>query len=307
VPIASREHTWGLLVVLLRLRPLFVADDLSLLVLLAEQGAIALDSAALLIEQQALVAQLRQRSAQLEATNNELEAFSYSVSHDLRAPLRSIDGFSQALLEDYADVLDASGQEYLRRVRTAAQRMGELIDDLLQLSRVTRSELRAEPVDLSALARSITADLQQCEPERTVDCVITTGVLAHGDPRLLRVLLENLLGNAWKFTSKQPCARITFGVAQHDNHPLYFVRDDGVGFDMAYAEKLFGAFQRLHAMTEFEGTGIGLATVKRIVQRHGGRVWAEGAVAQGATFSFTLGYGGANGSKDHLAGRGQSR
>ncbi len=230
-----------------------------------------------------------ERTAQLAAANQELEAFSYSVSHDLRAPLRSIDGFSQALLEDYADALDAPGQDYLGRVRTAAQRMGELIDDLLQLARLTRSEMRRESVDLSTLVRRIAAELRQRDPQRPVEFAITEGVVAQGDPRLLRALVENLLGNAWKFTSKRPCACITFGVAQRDGQPVYFVRDDGAGFDMAYAHKLFGAFQRLHASTEFDGTGIGLATVQRIVHRHGGRIWAEGAVDQGATFSFTLG------------------
>ncbi|HWQ15041.1 MAG TPA: ATP-binding protein [Roseiflexaceae bacterium] len=289
VPIATHEHRWGLLVVFLWRRPLFAADDLSLLALLTEQGAIALDYAALLDEQRAVVAQLRWRSAQLEAANRELEAFSYSVSHDLRAPLRSIDGFSHALLEDYADMLDAVGADYLRRVRVAAQRKGELIDDLLTLSQVTRRDLRREPVDLSALASQIAATLRQHAPQRQVDFAIAAGIVAQGDPQLLRILLENLLSNAWKFTSTHPRACITFGAAQHDGQPVYFVRDDGVGFDMQYAHKLFGAFQRLHPAAVFDGTGIGLATVQRIVHRHGGRVWAEGAVNQDATFSFTLG------------------
>jgi CHASE3 domain sensor protein/signal transduction histidine kinase len=239
-----------------------------------------------------LYAQIEQRvverTVQLQAANKELETFAYSVSHDLRAPLRGIDGFSQALLEDYGDRLDAAGLDYLRRVRTAAQRMAELIDDLLQLSRVTRSELRREMVDLSALAADIATTLRQHEPQRALDVTIADRVVAQGDPRLLRVLLENLLGNAWKFTSQRPHAHIEFGLARHDGKPVYFVRDDGAGFDMAYADKLFGAFQRLHAATEFEGSGIGLATVARIAHRHGGRVWAEGAVDAGATFFFTL-------------------
>ena len=229
-----------------------------------------------------------ERTAQLEASNKELESFSYSVSHDLRAPLRSIDGFSLALLEDCADKLDAKGKDYLRRVRDATQRMARLIDDLLNLARVTREGMRRERVDLSALARSISADLKKTQPDRKVAFAIADGVVANGDAHLLRVALENLLGNAWKFTSKRPRTRIEFGVAKQNGTPAYFVRDDGAGFDMVYAGKLFGPFQRLHSPQEFEGTGIGLATVKRVIRRHGGRVWAESAVGQGATFYFTL-------------------
>jgi PAS domain S-box-containing protein len=229
-----------------------------------------------------------ERTAQLEAANAELEAFSYSVSHDLRAPLRSIDGFSQALLEDYMDKLDAPGQNYLHRVRLATQRMGQLIDDLLNLSQVTRSEMHRESVDLSAIAQMIATELQEAEPERQVEFQIVAGLVANGDSRLLRIVLENLLGNAWKFTAKHSRARIEFGRCSHDGVYTYFVRDDGTGFDMAYIDKLFGAFQRLHGITEFQGTGIGLATVQRIIHRHSGRVWAEAAVEQGATFYFTL-------------------
>ncbi|HMA38332.1 MAG TPA: ATP-binding protein [Chloroflexia bacterium] len=229
-----------------------------------------------------------ERTAQLEAANKELEAFCYSVSHDLRTPLRSIDGFSQALLEDYSQVLDPAGQDYLRRVRGATQRMAELIDDLLNLSRVTRSEMQLISVDLSALVHNIADGLRQAGPERDVVFVIADDVRAEGDPRLLRVALENLLGNAWKFTGKRAPAHIEFGVTSRAGRPVYFVRDDGVGFDMAYADKLFGAFQRLHALSEFPGTGIGLATVQRIMHRHGGQVWAEGVVHGGATFYFTL-------------------
>jgi PAS domain S-box-containing protein len=229
-----------------------------------------------------------QRTAQLEAANQELEAFSYSVSHDLRSPLRSIDGFSQALLEDYSDQLDEFGKDYLGRVRKAAQRMAELIDDLLQLSRLTRSEMRVEEVNLSELAIAIATELQNTQPERQVEFAIEPDLIATGDPHLLKIVLENLLCNAWKFTGKQPQARIEFGLTEDDGTPAYFVRDNGTGFDMEYADKLFGAFQRLHAMTEFEGTGIGLATVQRIVHRHGGRVWAKGEVGVGATFYFIL-------------------
>ena len=234
-------------------------------------------------------AALERTATQLEATNRELEAFAYSVSHDLRAPLRAIDGFSQVLLQSQGEKLDARGQEYLGRVRAASQRMGNLIDDLLQLSRVTRAEMRREPVDLSALAEGIADELRRGDPKREATFQIRRNVQAAGDPRLLRVALENLLGNAWKFTAHRKPARIELGVALFDGAPAYFVRDDGAGFDMAYADKLFGAFQRLHTADEFEGTGVGLATVQRIVHKHGGRIWAEAAVDSGATFYFTLG------------------
>jgi PAS domain S-box-containing protein len=231
---------------------------------------------------------LHLRNAQLETANKELDAFSYSVSHDLRAPLRGIDGFSQALLEDYNDKLDSTGQDYLQRVRLAAQRMSVLIDDLLNLSRVTRSEIRREKLDLSAIVRSAADELHRAAPERNVKFVITDGLTADGDSRLLRVAIENLLGNAWKYTSAHSCARIEFGFHEDNGRSAYFVRDDGAGFDPRYSERLFGAFQRLHAVTEFPGTGIGLATVQRIIRRHGGEIWAEGAVEKGATFYFTL-------------------
>jgi len=233
-----------------------------------------------------------QRTAQLEAANQELEAFSYSVSHDLAAPLRSITGFSEILLENHADQLDDNGRDYLQRVCAATQRMEQLINDMLNLSRVTRAEMRCEAVDLSAPARLVAAELRQTAPERQVDFVIADGIAANGDARLLRVVLENLFGNAWKFTGKHPTARIEFGVLYPNRTtggpPIYFVRDDGAGFDIAFANKMFGVFQRLHDASEFEGTGIGLASVQRIINRHGGRVWAEGAVEQGATFYFTL-------------------
>ncbi len=239
---------------------------------------------------QKLNRELEQRVSELGAVNQELEAFSYSVSHDLRAPLRAIAGFSQALVEDYADVLDDQGKDYTRRIHAATQRLTQLIDDMLTLSRVTRTEMERDAVvDLSGLARSVAAQWQATYPERQVTWSIAPGLVARGDPRLVRVALENLIGNAWKFTSKAPEARIEFGQAGTEaGRPIYFVRDNGAGFDMAYADKLFGPFQRLHAVTEFPGTGIGLATVQRIVRRHGGRAWAEAAVGQGATFYFTL-------------------
>ena len=227
-------------------------------------------------------------NTELAAVNKELEAFAYSVSHDLRAPLRSIDGFSHALLEDYPDRLDEQGKEYLQRIRSASQRMAVLIDDLLKLSRVTRSEMNRETVDLSALAQSISEDLQETQPERQVAFVIAPDLTTFGDPQLIRLIMENLLSNAWKFTSYHPQARIEFGLTHVDGKETFFVRDDGAGFDMTYANKLFGVFQRLHSSEEFPGTGVGLATVQRVVHRHDGQVWAEGKEEEGATFYFTL-------------------
>jgi len=234
------------------------------------------------------MANLEQSSSQLAATNKELEAFSYSVSHDLRSPLRSIDGFSQALLEDYEARLDETGQDYLRRLRNASQKMGDLIDGILRLSRLTRSEMHHVPTNLSVLAEEIAGRLQEMQPERRAKFDIDKDLTANGDPQMLRVLLENLLGNAWKFTGKKPQAKIEFSMDQNNGRKAYFIRDNGAGFDMAYADKLFGAFQRLHEARDFPGTGIGLATVQRIINRHGGEIWAEGKVGQGATFHFTL-------------------
>ncbi|MEW6324891.1 MAG: response regulator, partial [Nitrospirota bacterium] len=235
------------------------------------------------------MARLRRRwTARLEQAYRELESFSYSVSHDLRAPLRAIDGFSQALLQDYGAGLDDTAQDHLRRVRTAAQRMGLLIDDILKLSRVGRAELRRERVDLSLLARTIAAELARHDPERRVLISVQDELTVEADPRLLRVAMENLLGNAWKFTGKQPQPMIDFRAARNGTETVYALKDNGAGFDMQYAKKLFGAFQRLHTEEEFPGTGIGLATVQRIISRHGGRVWATGEVDRGATFFFTL-------------------
>jgi signal transduction histidine kinase len=235
-----------------------------------------------------LNSQLVQRSAQLEASNKELEAFSYSVSHDLRAPLRGIDGFSQAVLEDYDEKLDESARSYLRRVRTASQRMSQLIDAMLNLARLTRAEIHTQTFDMSAVVRAVLDDFQKMEPDRQVECIVADNVFATADPQLLRAVLENLLGNAWKFTRKQARPRIEFGHGQYKGQSAYFITDNGAGFDMTYVHKLFGAFQRLHAYTEYPGVGVGLATVHRIIQRHGGQIWAEGKVDQGATFHFTL-------------------
>lgn len=234
------------------------------------------------------ITDLRRAQEELHATNQELEAFAYSVSHDLRAPLRTMDGFCQALLEDYAEVLDPVGRDYLGRVRAGSQRMAQLIDELLELSRVTRADLDQRQVDLSAMAWSVANSLRESAPAREVDFAIDAGITAHGDSRLLRVLLENLIGNAWKFTSKHSRAKIAFGTSVEGGRKTYYVRDDGAGFDMNYADKLFKPFQRLHGLDEFEGTGIGLATVARIVARHGGMVWARSRVEAGTTVYFTL-------------------
>ncbi len=238
------------------------------------------------------IAMARRRSEwieELELANRELDAFTYSVAHDLRAPLFGLNGFAELLVEGKLGQLDADGQRYLRQVAEAGRRMGQLIEDLLRLSRITRSELVREPFDLSAQVAEVLSQLQLADPGRRVDLVIEPGVMADGDRRLVRIVLENLLANAWKFTARRPHARIEFGRVAGSDPPTYFVRDDGAGFDMRYAERLFGVFQRLHSQEEFPGTGIGLATVRRIVTRHRGRAWAEGAVEAGATVYFTLG------------------
>jgi len=237
---------------------------------------------------QAQLLETQRQALAAETANKELESFSYSVSHDLRAPLRGIDGFSQALVEDEAERLSSRGQNYLQRIRAAAQRMAELIDDLLRLSRVSRADFRKEQVDLSALVTTVANELRKANPDRNVELVVKPNVTANADARLIRITLENLLGNAWKFTSKAEAARVEFGTRDEDGNLVYFVRDNGAGFDMKYADKLFGAFQRLHTDKEFPGTGIGLATVQRIVLRHGGRIWVDAAVGSGATFQFTL-------------------
>jgi PAS domain S-box-containing protein len=231
---------------------------------------------------------LARAKEEAEAASREFEAFSYSVAHDLRAPLRGVDGFSQALLEDYSEKLDDEGKRQLQSVRESAQRMAQLIESLLSLARVTQTDIRHEQVDLSALAREIMRQLRIQDPHRQVDFVLEEGLATSGDHRLLGIVLTNLLGNAWKFTSKREDARIELGSIVTPDHQAYFVRDNGAGFDMAYSQKLFGVFQRLHGVREFEGTGIGLATVHRIIRRHGGRIWAEGEVDRGAVFYFTL-------------------
>jgi len=235
-----------------------------------------------------LEARVAQRTAELEEANRELEAFAYTVSHDLRAPLRAMSGFARALLEDAADRLDETTLDYARRIANAADRLGVLIDDILELSRLSRAEMHLTTVDLSAIARSILEEFRRAEPHRRVEAVIQPGLEAQGDHGLLRVALENLLDNAWKFTSHHERARIEFGMTEVEGRKAFYVRDDGAGFDPRYAHRLFGAFERLHDPEKFPGTGVGLASVKRIVARHGGEVWAEGQVEKGATFYFTL-------------------
>jgi two-component system NtrC family sensor kinase len=253
----------------------------------AEHEAIAARSALDAAETRAALAEkLKSKNVELELKNEELESFSYSVAHDLRAPLRSIDGFSLALLEDCGDKLDDASKEHLRYVRDSTQHMARLIDDLLALSRVMRGELDRAGADVTSIARGVAARLAKASPDRLVDVIVADGLVADCDHRLLTIALENLIGNAWKFTGKRDHARIEVGAT--GDPCSYFVRDNGAGFDMAYAQKLFGVFQRLHTTAEFEGTGIGLVTVQRIIRRHGGRIWAEGAVGRGATFFFTL-------------------
>ncbi|KFN50464.1 sensor histidine kinase [Arenimonas composti] len=235
-----------------------------------------------------LEARVAERTAQLEAANQELETFCYSVSHDLRAPLRSINGFSQALVEDFPDAVEAGARRYLDRIRAASQRMGQLIEDLLTLSQVSRGSLQRSEFDLGELARTVLADLAQREPERRVEVSVWSPMPVNADRRLVQALLENLLGNAWKFSARADAARIEVGVLRDGSQQIFFVRDNGAGFDMQYADKLFAPFQRLHSGDDFAGTGIGLATVQRIVHRHGGRIWADARVGAGAVFHFTL-------------------
>jgi PAS domain S-box-containing protein len=275
------DHFWGSLAA----KPIMVSDRTMNLVRVTD-----------ITSRKQAEARLQQTSQQLETANQELEAFAYSVSHDLRAPLRAIDGFSKALIEDYGDRFDAEAKDYFDRIHRAVERMGDLIDDLLRLSRVSRAEVQSSRVNLTKLVQEIATNLQEFEPERRVEFVIAPEAIVYADNSLIRVVLENLLQNAWKFTSHHPTARIEFGTMppqiesqlESPTDTVYFIRDDGAGFDMAYATMLFGVFQRLHNTNEFPGTGIGLATVQRIIHRHGGRVWAEGAIEAGATIYFTL-------------------
>lgn len=292
--IESVAHVWGrtgiaaALGAVLAVGMFIALKVLPLRALTRAMRSLELASAEISKLNEGLEQKVKARTAELTATNKELETFAYTVSHDLRAPLRSMDGFSHALLEDCADQLDAKGRDYLERVRGASQKMARLIDDILSLSRVTRAQIEPSEVDLSGLAQATARELRKIDSDRQVVFDIAPGVVANGDARLLRQVFDNLLDNAWKFTTKNPRACIEFGVTDHEGEPAYYVRDDGAGFDMAYADKLFEPFQRLHSATEFAGSGIGLATVARIVRRHGGRVWAESEIGRGATVYFTL-------------------
>lgn len=299
VPLRARDRILGAITLVSREPGRYSQADLPLLEDLAYRAAMAIDNAHLYRAEREAEEAIRQinaglerrvaaRTKELQAANKELEAFAYSVSHDLRAPLRSLDGFSRILMERYGHALDEAGKRYLAHVRGAAQDMGQLIDALLRLARTARAELHREQVDLTALAHAVVAELVRADPERTIAVTIADGLLAEGDRPLLRVVLENLLGNAWKFTRRRANAHIELGSTDGSDSAVYFVRDNGAGFDMQYATNLFGAFQRLHGAAEFEGLGIGLATVQRVIHRHGGQIWAEGKEDEGATFYFTL-------------------
>jgi signal transduction histidine kinase len=281
----------GVRIFLLNARRVERAEDHSFIIVLAIEDVTDRRHAAEAIQQlnEDLEIRVQERTAQLAASAKELEAFCYSVSHDLRTPLRAISGFSQELLRKYTPILDDTGVHYLKRVCSASQRMAQLIDDLLQLSRIGRADMRRVTLNLTAMAHEVGDALLQRDPQRTVTFKIEEGLTGQGDPNLLQLVLENLFENAWKFTGKKPEAIIEFGEADRDGCPAYFVRDNGAGFDMEYVGKLFGAFQRLHSDRDFPGTGIGLANVQRIIHRHRGTVWAEGVVGEGATFHFTLG------------------
>jgi signal transduction histidine kinase len=307
LPLVSRGRCIGGLTVQSTVPAAFSEVDVVSLQTMAEQLAVVIDNARLYEDAQQEIVKRRQaeveikklnesleqrvmeRTAELASVNSELEAFVYSVSHDLRAPLRRVLSFADALQQDYGGELDDVAMDYLHRLETAGGQMNDLIESLLNLSRLSQRELVHTPVDLGALAREVADDLLQIDPDRPVEWVIADEMVVHGDPHLLRIVMENLLGNAWKFTANCDHPRIEVGrKTQADREQAYFVRDNGAGFDMNYAKWLFTAFRRLHTVDEFEGTGIGLATVQRIVHRHGGRVWAQGLPGQGATFYFTL-------------------
>lgn len=288
VPIKTTTRTWGVLQVFHWRTPLFAADDVNLLVLFAEQTAVALGYATLVTEQRGLIDELNQRTTQLESAFKEMEAFSYSVSHDLRAPLRHVSGYMELLQKHTTPVLDDKGRRYMTIIRDEASRMGVLIDDLLAFSRFGQTEIRQTEVDFTQLVPEVIAKLQPLPEQREVIWHIHSLPHAWGDYALLRLVLNNLIANALKFTQARPCAEIEIGAIPGQNETIFFVRDNGVGFDMQYVDKLFGVFQRLHNAAGFEGTGIGLANVRRIIQRHGGRTWAEGEEDKGATFYFTL-------------------
>jgi signal transduction histidine kinase len=266
-------------------RHLATAEEVELLQALANTTSVAIENVQLYAE---LEQRVKDRTAQLELANRELEAFSYTVSHDLRSPLQTIAGFAELLSDSYAGTLDAQAQKYLRHISSTTERMAGLINDLLTLSQVEKSEMHVEPTNLSSLARSVADELRSSDPARQVEFVIQNDVMTEGDPRFLRVAMENLLRNAWKYSSRRSSATIEFGCRRTDEEQAFFVRDNGAGFDPKEANRLFGAFQRLHSPADFPGTGVGLATVRRIIQRHNGKIWAEGEVGKGATFYFTV-------------------
>jgi light-regulated signal transduction histidine kinase (bacteriophytochrome) len=292
IPLKLQESVIGALNLLKDQPGRFSPEEIEVAAEVTELLAIAIQHANLLAQVQQYAGELeeriRERTAQLKAANKELEAFSYSVSHDLRAPLRAIDGYSQVLLEDYESILDDMGKAYLQYVRQSSHQMSELINDLLRLSRIMRSEVNRKPVNLSEIATEIADELQKMSPDRQVEFIISPEMIVEADENLIRIAIQNLINNAWKFTSKHPTARIEVGTIEQGEERVYFVSDDGAGFNMAYSDKLFSPFQRLHGAHEFEGTGIGLATVQRIIKRHNGRVWGEGAIEEGAKFYFTL-------------------
>ena len=293
IPLLSRDTIYGVLtLVLSNSGKLFDENDLEFAKELARRATLAIENAKLFKRMQdsntELELRVAQRTTELEAINKELEAFSYSVSHDLRAPLRSIDGFSNKILKDYSNLFDDQGKDYFNRVMNASRHMGRLIDDLLKLARISRIDMNMEEIDLSAIAQSIVRELKESNPERMVNISIQDNMIIAGDRNLIHIALQNLLGNSWKYSKNKTETEIEFSTIQKDGQVVYFIRDNGAGFDMRYVDKLFGAFQRLHSISEFEGTGIGLATVQRIIRRHQGIIWAESEVDKGTTFFFTL-------------------
>lgn len=293
VPLHNREKTYGVLTLVLSdSGRLFDETDLEFAKELGRRTTLAIENAKLYKGMQdsniELERRVAKRTMELEAINKELEAFSYSVSHDLRAPLRSIDGFSNKILKIYGEKLDDQGKDYFMRVMNASRHMGHLIDDLLKLARISRMEMVLENTNLSAMVQSIANEFSESNPQRIANFRIQADRFATGDRNLLQIALQNMLDNAWKYSKNQPTTEIEFGTKQQGDQVVYFIRDNGVGFDMRYVDKLFGAFQRLHSLAEFEGTGIGLATVQRIIRRHEGTIWAESGVNKGTTFFFTL-------------------
>jgi signal transduction histidine kinase len=293
VPLLNRDKIYGIMTLVLSdSGRLFHENDLEFAKELARRATLAIENAKMYKEVQEsnneLELRVNKRTIELENINKELESFSYSVSHDLRAPLRSIDGFSNKILKDYSNLFDDQAKDYFNRVMNASRHMGHLIDDLIKLARISRIDMKMEEINLSAIARSIVSELKESNPERKESIYIQDNMMIRGDRNLIHIAMQNLLGNAWKYTKNKPETEIEFSTIQKDDQLIYFIRDNGAGFDMRYADKLFGAFQRLHSLAEFEGTGIGLATVQRIIRRHQGTIWAESEVDKGTTLFFTF-------------------